>query len=76
MDDRVKVTISEGVADVRLVRADKMNALDERCSKPSSQPATGFPAKKGCGGGVIWRGAGFLRRPRHGPLCGDEGEGR
>jgi len=28
MDDRVKVTISDGVADVRLVRADKMNALD------------------------------------------------
>ncbi len=28
MNDRVKVTISEGVADVRLVRADKMNALD------------------------------------------------
>ena len=28
MDDRVKVTISGGVADVRLVRADKMNALD------------------------------------------------
>src|SRR4030081_1847545 len=28
MDDRVKVTISEGVADIRLVRADKMNALD------------------------------------------------
>src|SRR3954447_26410131 len=28
MDDRVKVTVSEGIADVRLVRADKMNALD------------------------------------------------
>ena len=28
MEDRVKVTISQGVADVRLVRADKMNALD------------------------------------------------
>jgi enoyl-CoA hydratase/carnithine racemase len=28
MDDRVSVSISEGVADVRLVRADKMNALD------------------------------------------------
>jgi enoyl-CoA hydratase/carnithine racemase len=28
MDDRVKISISEGVADVRLVRADKMNALD------------------------------------------------
>src|SRR6202795_3903552 len=28
MEPRVSVTISEGVADVRLVRADKMNALD------------------------------------------------
>ena len=28
MDDRVAVSISDGVADVRLVRADKMNALD------------------------------------------------
>jgi len=28
MDDRVAVTIDGGVADVRLVRADKMNALD------------------------------------------------
>jgi enoyl-CoA hydratase/carnithine racemase len=28
MDDRVQVTISDGIADVRMVRADKMNALD------------------------------------------------
>jgi enoyl-CoA hydratase/carnithine racemase len=28
MNDRVSVSISDGVADVRLVRADKMNALD------------------------------------------------
>lgn len=28
MEKRVEVTVSEGVADVRLVRADKMNALD------------------------------------------------
>src|SRR6202047_1056032 len=28
MEPRVSVTISEGVADVRLVRVDKMNALD------------------------------------------------
>src|SRR5246127_2249272 len=28
MDDRVTISSSEGVADVRLVRADKMNALD------------------------------------------------
>lgn len=28
MEDRVSISITEGVADVRLVRADKMNALD------------------------------------------------
>src|SRR5260370_15422204 len=28
MEQRVSVTISDGIADVRLVRADKMNALD------------------------------------------------
>src|SRR5665811_756300 len=28
MNERVSVTISHGIADVRLVRADKMNALD------------------------------------------------
>src|SRR6202048_3189432 len=28
MDDRVSISISDGIADVRLVRADKMNALD------------------------------------------------
>jgi enoyl-CoA hydratase/carnithine racemase len=28
MEDRVSVSMSEGIADVRLVRADKMNALD------------------------------------------------
>jgi enoyl-CoA hydratase/carnithine racemase len=27
-DDRVKVTVTDGVADVRMVRADKMNAID------------------------------------------------
>ena len=29
MDDRIRVTLQDGVADVRLVRADKMNALDD-----------------------------------------------
>src|SRR5580658_330616 len=29
MNDRVTITITDGVADVRMVRADKMNALDE-----------------------------------------------
>src|SRR5204863_5738128 len=29
MEQRVSISISEGVADVRLVRAEKMNALDQ-----------------------------------------------
>jgi enoyl-CoA hydratase/carnithine racemase len=29
MEERIKTTITDGVADVRLVRADKMNALDD-----------------------------------------------
>src|ERR1700754_4074126 len=29
MEDRVSISISDGIADVRLVRADKMNALDQ-----------------------------------------------
>jgi enoyl-CoA hydratase/carnithine racemase len=29
MEERIKTTITEGVADVRLVRSDKMNALDD-----------------------------------------------
>ncbi|MBU5561161.1 enoyl-CoA hydratase-related protein, partial [Enterococcus sp. S115_ASV_20] len=28
MEDRVSISISDGIADVRLVRAEKMNALD------------------------------------------------
>jgi enoyl-CoA hydratase/carnithine racemase len=28
MEERVSISISDGIADVRLVRADKMNALD------------------------------------------------
>jgi hypothetical protein len=28
MEQRVAISISDGIADVRLVRADKMNALD------------------------------------------------
>ncbi len=33
MDDRVRVEISDGVADVRMVRGDKMNALDSAMFK-------------------------------------------
>ena len=29
VEDRIRVTVTDGVADVRLVRTDKMNALDD-----------------------------------------------
>ena len=35
MEDRISVDLHEGVADVRLKRADKMNALTTRCSARS-----------------------------------------
>ena len=33
MEDRVKIELKNGVADVRLVRSDKMNALDDAMFK-------------------------------------------
>jgi hypothetical protein len=38
MDDRITIDLHEGVADVRLTRADKMNALDDACSARSWRP--------------------------------------
>ena len=34
MDNRITVDLKDGVADVRLVRADKMNAWTTPCSPP------------------------------------------
>ena len=33
MDDRITIDLHEGLADVRLTRADNMNALAMRCSR-------------------------------------------
>ena len=30
MDERISITVEQGIADVRLIRSDKMNALDGR----------------------------------------------
>ena len=49
MDDRVKVTISEGVADVRLSRADKMNALDAAMFEALVAASRRLAHEKGCG---------------------------
>ncbi len=47
MEKRVEVTISEGVADVRLVRADKMNALDAAMFEALVATSTRLAGEKG-----------------------------
>jgi enoyl-CoA hydratase/carnithine racemase len=47
MDDRVQLTISDGVADVRLVRADKMNALDAAMFEALVATAKRLASEKG-----------------------------
>jgi enoyl-CoA hydratase/carnithine racemase len=46
MDDRVQVTISGGIADVRMVRADKMNALDAAMFEALVAAAKGLAARR------------------------------
>ena len=74
---RVSITMSDGIADVRLVRADKMNALDAAMfERTGRHHRAARPRKRAAGGGIVRGGAGVLRRPRHGTVCGHEGEGR
>ena len=60
MDERVKVTMSDGIADVRLVRADKMNALDAAMfdALVAAQRAA-RPRKRTAGGRVVGEGRAF-----------------
>ena len=77
MEQRVSISISDGIADVRLVRADKMNALDAAMFEALVAATERLANEKGRPGGRIVRGgAGVLRRSRHGALCRDEGEWR
>ncbi len=75
MEQRVSISISDGIADVRLVRADKMNALDAAMFE-ALVAATGAACqrKRRAGGSIVRRGPGVLRRSRHGTLRRDEGE--
>ena len=43
VEERIRVTLTDGVADVRLTRADKMNALDDAMFQALVD--TGAPAK-------------------------------
>src|SRR5947209_8056482 len=47
MDDRVKTSVSGGIADVRLVRADKMNALDPPMFEALTQTLARLTAAEG-----------------------------
>ncbi len=47
MDDRIQVTLHEGVADVRLVRTDKMNALDDAMFEALIQTGERLKTEKG-----------------------------
>jgi enoyl-CoA hydratase/carnithine racemase len=47
MDDRVRLSMSGGIADVRLVRSDKMNALDPPMFKALTQALAELTAKEG-----------------------------
>lgn len=47
MNDRVSISITDGVADVRLVRADKMNALDMAMFEALVAAATRLKTEKG-----------------------------
>jgi enoyl-CoA hydratase/carnithine racemase len=71
MEQRVSISISDGIADVRLVRADKMNALDAAMFEALVAATERLAHEK-----VVRGGAGVLRRPRHGTLPGDEGTRR
>lgn len=53
MNDRVTVTIDQGVADVRLVRTDKMNALDEAMFDALIQAGTRLKTERGVRAVVI-----------------------
>ena len=55
MSDRVSVSISRGVADVRLVRPDKMNALDAAMFEALVATSERLAPRKGPQGGSIVR---------------------
>jgi enoyl-CoA hydratase/carnithine racemase len=48
MDGRVSISMSGGIADVRLVRSDKMNALDPAMFDALTQALAELSAKEGC----------------------------
>src|SRR6201996_8904774 len=54
MEQRVSIEITDGVADVRLVRADKMNALDAAMFEALVSATDRLAKEKGLRAGVLW----------------------
>ena len=48
MNDRITVAMTDGVADVRLVRADKMNALDAAMFNALVDTANACARRRAC----------------------------
>ena len=71
MDNRITVDLKDGVADVRLVRADKMNALDDAMFSALIETGERLKAEGRARHGAVGRGAGLLRRARHGQFRQD-----
>ena len=76
MEQRVSISISDGIADVRLVRADKMNALDAAMFEALVAATERLAHEKGVRAVVLSGEGGLLRRSRYGPLRRDEGKRR
>ena len=75
MEDRVSVTIADGVADVRLVRADKMNALDAAMFEALVATTERLAAGKGRPRrGAVRRGRAFCAGLDMGRFAAHEGE--
>ena len=65
MNDRISVDIQDGVADVRLIRADKMNALDNAMF--DAEDRTRFACRGAVRGGpVVLCRAGYQQFRRYG----------
>ena len=64
MSERITVEISDGIADVRLNRGDKMNAMDGPMFKALIETADELAKTRGCGPLCFRQWPGLVRRPR------------
>ena len=71
ISDRVSVAIADGVAEVRLDRPDKMNALDPAMFEALIEAGERLSHARACAPSFCRARARLLRRSRHGELRRD-----